>query len=247
MASQKESHGRHHSRAKPTLEEQRALSDLFAAKRHPMITAILGACMLEHQLDEILQPRFRRRDSAAWARLTGDNGPLNTLNQKIIVAHSFGAFDDVAMGAMMAVKDIRNRFAHSLRLITFADVSEKLRRITLPNNRRSGAFRVLNEVRDRQKTDPESAYVQLCFFTANLVISYQLRLLRGTARKRSRRKPLINPYVLGLLGSLAPQTVETILGPVSSRPWFRASHPPTTSAVLEHLAKSQSGDDNGGK
>lgn len=87
----------------------------------PIVVAILGQAILESELDELLRPKFKRKDDAAWANLIGENGPLDTFRRKIICAYALGIIDDQERQNLHVIRKVRNIFAHAKRVVDFDD------------------------------------------------------------------------------------------------------------------------------
>jgi hypothetical protein len=68
------------SRLPPEYDELVALSDTFLKPQHPIPTAILGAVMVEHELDQLLRSKIKRNDGETWGMLTGDHGPVKLIS-----------------------------------------------------------------------------------------------------------------------------------------------------------------------
>jgi hypothetical protein len=66
----------------PTDEEQDALVNVLQQSRQPLVTAILGAVLIEHELETLLRKRFHRKDDDTWADLISDKGPLWNIQSK---------------------------------------------------------------------------------------------------------------------------------------------------------------------
>lgn len=71
-----------------TYEEQTALIDAVAAAAHPMNTAILGAVLVEHELDMSLRKRMNITDDEEWEKIVDERGPLNSFSRKILIGRS---------------------------------------------------------------------------------------------------------------------------------------------------------------
>lgn len=80
------------SRHRPTLEETRQIVDALVDSP-PIVTAVLGATLIEQELDDLLRARFSRRDDETWKDLTDEKGPLSTFNSKIVAGYAFGIYD----------------------------------------------------------------------------------------------------------------------------------------------------------
>jgi DNA-binding MltR family transcriptional regulator len=117
-----------------------ALIDAFGEDEHPIATAILGAGLIEHDLEKLLRSKLKRKDDETWAMLIADNGPLNSFSSKIAMGYALGIYDQRARSDLNIVRNIRNAFAHSKKLIQFdhpAVVAElrKATRSALPKGR----------------------------------------------------------------------------------------------------------------
>src|SRR2546425_322546 len=78
-----------------TLEEAQALRDkAIDLDSDPIAIAVLGAVLVEHELDKLLRRRFRRIGDEDWELLISENGPLASLYSKGLLAHAFGIIDD---------------------------------------------------------------------------------------------------------------------------------------------------------
>jgi hypothetical protein len=203
------------SRIPPTLEERQANLKALRQDESPIATAILGAAMVEHELEIELRACFRRSDDETWNTLTGDTGPLGTFNQKIIAAYGFGIVDEILKDGLNTIRQIRNAFAHAKRLIGFEHelIVRELKSISLPKARRSHRYRRLADVQD-MKAGARIAYGTLCLSLCIELLDRRLkrRQAKDSARSRTlrRRKVLSNALLqppssrrLGLLGLLA--------------------------------------------
>jgi hypothetical protein len=54
------------SRVPPTFDDWVDLVGAFGKGEHPIATAILGAELVEHQLERLLRSRFRHQDDKRW-------------------------------------------------------------------------------------------------------------------------------------------------------------------------------------
>lgn len=109
------------------------------------MTAIMGQCLLEIYLDELLRPHFARRDDDTWAVLTDDRGPLSTFHSKIVAAYAFGICNAAVKNVLHSVRQIRNAFAHSKKPITFSHqlVVKELADISLPTGKKTQLHNVI--------------------------------------------------------------------------------------------------------
>jgi len=92
-------HLRDVSREHPNEQEIDALYDTVHDS-HPIVTAILGAALVEYELEyylrhRLLNPRhgsLKERDEI-WTDLTEENGPLGTLYRKILVGQTLRLYE----------------------------------------------------------------------------------------------------------------------------------------------------------
>lgn len=85
---------------------------------------IISASMLDNLLKELLE-HFLIQDQKADDRkkLFSNNGPLSTYSNKMLMAHSLGLISDFEKKLLNNIRSVRNRFAHELEEISFADAS----------------------------------------------------------------------------------------------------------------------------
>lgn len=224
------------SRIAPSHEEKAAVRDALARRGSAITAAILGASQVEHELETELRVCFRRSDDETWKLMTDDRGPLGTFSQKITAAYAFGIIDDVIKSALDTIRQIRNAFAHTKRLIDFNNelIVQELKKVTLPQSPRSKLYEYLSGVRTVQY-GPQAAYVRLCL-TATLTLAERrwrrarTREARAAARHRydDLAKALLQPPAESrtglreLLGGYrTADPTKTILGEVdfAARDW----------------------------
>jgi hypothetical protein len=205
------------SYVKPTSEEKSQLPDA-AVKGEPIVTAILGAAMIELELETLLRQRFSRITDSTWATMVRENGPFSTFDQKITAAFAFRIFDEVTKENLKIVKNIRNAFAHAKKLIDFDHelVAAELEKIQVPNFRK-----VFHRELQKKPAPPKIKYVLLC-----MVISTHLSRKYGTAlsakTKRLNRKVAkynaVSPLAQALISSVDLRNKSTGSIPLSSLP-----------------------------
>jgi hypothetical protein len=204
------------SRKSPTDAEADAV---YAAFRNgvPMVCAILGQALIEYELEKTLRQKFKLKDDSTWDRLIGENGPLATFNQKIICGYAFGIYDDVTRHNLSILKDIRNAFAHSKRIISFDEVGIKrsLSSTRLPIKKRSKLYRDLQKVVIASKTDARAAFTLLCQELYIEFIKLTIHKVKRANRNLFRSKSL-NQTTASLFG-LPPKHTAGEEIPVSER------------------------------
>jgi hypothetical protein len=105
-----------------TVEEKEAIAAAaHSIKQHPIVTAILGYVLVEHEIDILVRNKFKKKDDDTWANLQDERGPLRSFSSKIIIGHAFGIYNEKIQHDLNVVRIIRNAFAHSKKLLDFDD------------------------------------------------------------------------------------------------------------------------------
>jgi hypothetical protein len=164
------------SRIQPKFQEAMDVSKALGKEAHPIATAILGAVIVEQELETLLR--------------STDNGPLNSFYSKIIAGYAFGIYDESMRNDLHIVRNIRNAFAHSKKLIHFDNpliVKElgKATRSYLPKN-----FWKLANVVPQGAAEFSSRYVVLCTLLSTKLMEINVRQHKS---KRYR-----NPFLAAL-------------------------------------------------
>jgi len=202
------------SRLNPSAEEREALIDQLFDVEMPVVTGILGLSLLEHRIDELLIGHFHRRDAVTWEKLTGVGAPLATFSNKIIAAYAFGIFNEAIRDGLDTVRNIRNAFAHSKKLIDFSSepIPETLRKISLPTKKSGELYYSLLKVRAMaSRKDPEAvryAFVALCLIIDTELIKRQKRRAKAQSRRMTQRYR--GTLQQGLLSHLRPADAEDL-------------------------------------
>ncbi len=205
------------SRLPPTKEEQDALLAAITSTTAPNATAILGAVFVEHELEVSLRRRFTRNDDDTWAAMLADNGPLSTFFAKIVTGYAFRLYDEPTMDNFHIVRNIRNAFAHSKKLISFDHelIVAELSKVNTPKGRNKKHFQSL-----KKGIEPKAAYVALRFLLTIDLLTKRGRATAAQTRKLNRRTMQKYPYAAGLMKLLAPALPKGFggLGPLSYPP-----------------------------
>ena len=153
------------SRIQPEFHEAMDVSNALGKEAHPIATAILGAVMVEHELETLLRFRFKRKDDKTWAMLVAENGPLNSFSSMVLAGYALGIYDESMRNDLHIVRNIRNAFAHSKRLIHFDNplIVKELERAT--RSYLSKKFWKLAKVQPQGAAEFSSRYVLLCSVT----------------------------------------------------------------------------------
>ena len=108
----------HLSRAAPTSEDKDKWRDGFSAL-HPIATAVWGAAMVEHELDDLIRNRMKIRDESTWSELVESGGPLSSFSSKILIGYSLGIYGADIRHNLDIIRNIRNIFAHAKQSVSF--------------------------------------------------------------------------------------------------------------------------------
>jgi hypothetical protein len=179
------------SRERPTDEEALALVDA-AQSGSPIVTAILGQALVEHNLEEIIRTRFKNKDDASWGRMTGDNGPLSSFSQKIIMGHALGIYKEDTRINLNIIKNVRNVFAHSKKIISFDNtlISNELGQFKIPKNKH---FR--ESERSYHKAPNNTKFFIICVELSCSLMAYVTRSVLASSRNYERKIKKLNHII----------------------------------------------------
>ena len=107
------------------------LSDLVLnlGKRASASAALVSGAIVEEWLQKILLLRMRPVSNRLAKRIFDRYGPLSTFAAKIDIAYAFGLLDETTFNDLRVIKEIRNKFAHSIEVTHFrSDEIDKLLR-----------------------------------------------------------------------------------------------------------------------
>jgi hypothetical protein len=175
----------------PSNEEVGAAQEAF---QHgpPIVCAILGAALIEYELEAMLRRRFKHRDDDTWAELTDEHGPLNTFSAKITAGRAFGLYDESVAKNLRIIKDVRNVFAHSKRLITFDEpaIIDFIKSMSLDSKKYTTLYKRLRS--GLTKFSGRESFIHLCFAVALILVKRGTNSFiaanRDTKRAQKRRE-----------------------------------------------------------
>lgn len=178
----------HLSRMDPSDEESKAILNEIL-KAHPIVIAIWGVTLIDHQLEILLRRRIPRKDEKTWERLTEENGPFSTFYAKILLGHAFRFYDETQEENFHIVRRIRNTFAHAKKQITFDHelVVAELKKVKLPRSKRSRLYRNLKFVKSLVE-GPSQSYAGLCFILATELVRKHNIATQARLRRLKRRQ-----------------------------------------------------------
>ena len=249
------------SREHATDDEFKQIGELILETSSPITAAILGATVVEQELEGQLRKRLKRRDETLWGELTGESGPLNSFWKKIEMAFALGVIDEDVRAALNTIRHIRNAFAHAKKLLKFDHplVVKELRCVGLPA-KRTEFHKLLGEIRQdadpaNKNGSPQRAYVALCFAVGNSILKREVRGMKARSRRLQRRIRQLTTSTSGLIFGFSPEQISKILaesgtdlGPMSPARQNADSNSATQKETQPSLALSpKSADDNKGK
>jgi|HubBroStandDraft_5_1064220.scaffolds.fasta_scaffold53754_1 DNA-binding MltR family transcriptional regulator len=165
--------------------------------QNPIVTAILGYVLVEHELDLLLRPRFKRRDDETWQALQDERGPLRSFYAKIAVGHAFGIYDDKLRNDLDVIRTVRNAFAHSKKLLHFDDpliVPELLSARLLAAKFKKSLQSHLT------KPLASACFVIICLRVQTALLRKQFRASQARAYRQAQKRQARSPLVNALLG-----------------------------------------------
>jgi DNA-binding MltR family transcriptional regulator len=197
---------RDYSRTALTHEERLDLFDAVAKSNwHPIATAILGAVMVEHEIEILLRARLKKKDDPTWHELLDESGPFRSLHAKITMGHALGIYDEKLRDDLHVVRAIRNAFAHSKKLLTFdnALIIEELRAANSFNARTKMGIKIGAEAIALQ-----ACYAALCFTLSSKLMQRRVRA-NHARNKRAEKRLQGSPLARALMGTLSPRPTKS--------------------------------------
>jgi hypothetical protein len=183
-----------------TDEEADALSAAFFAGQ-PLVAAILGQCMVEYELDRLFRFTLKRVGDPMWSILTKPEGALGTFSRKIDFAEAIGLISGVTAKKLDAIRRVRNKFAHSQRLLQFDDplIVAELRKARFTTKERGyGSITILLSGSKIDEATALVAYRNICDLSAVAILRRHNKGLRmknmNLKRNQERRKAAANPF-----------------------------------------------------
>lgn len=230
-----------------TAEERSAVSAAANSfEQHPIVTAILGYVLVEHELDILLRKKFKKKDDETWRDLQDEQGPLRSFSTKIRIGYAFGIYNEKIKHDLNVVRVIRNAFAHSKKLLDFNDplvVPELLSAHLL-------AAKFKKQLRKNPETQlAKASFIIICLRLQTALLMKQSRATRAQTyrlRRKATKSPLTNallgnPYapVMGGLLGLPPSTVPKLDLRSSQDGHSRGPNPSTPRGLLDAISYPQ--------
>lgn len=189
------------SRTPPTREELDALAaSLESDELHPITAAILGAVLVEHELENELRRRLRCNDDT-WGELLSDIGPLRTFHSKIVMGCALRMYNDDVRFDLNIVRNIRNQFAHSKKLVSFDNtlIAKEVRGAKhIPGARKNFDYVINN------RHGAQYGYISLCMLLTVFLVRLGARAAQAKTRYHKKRIAKLSPWSQGLWNLLVP-------------------------------------------
>jgi hypothetical protein len=186
-----------------------------ATKPEAISIAIIGALVVEHEIEESIRRRFQKITDDEWLALLADeSGPVSTFDRKVKLAKCFGIFDPAMKSNFDIIREVRNLFAHSKRLINFDHplIVTQLDKIAPPkNNNRSFA-------KIGKMNQPHQRFVLLCILCVSVVSKRRFAVMQAAHKAWMKRRKL-SP-----IGSLVAELLTRTPSP-SRLPTPTSPHP----------------------
>jgi hypothetical protein len=229
------------SRYRPTRDEIMAVFEMVY-NGQPITAAILGAALVEHELEGLLRHRLARQSDADWEGLVGENGPLSTFNHKIIMGRALRLYDKNVEANLDIIRGIRNAFAHAKHLINFdhSSIVDALKSIKIPKTDKRG-----HREAKSFRYGATGSWLCLCHYTSMLLLRRHTLILRSANQRRKlnieKISPLAQAIALGRLSQVSP--LESFrLGQT-----FDPSHESPRELLSDFLPKALPSDDKADK
>lgn len=163
-------------------EEQMALLHAVDMSTPPIAAAILGAVLVEHEIENSLREKMPRKSEEVWLSMLDEQGPYSTFARKITAGHALNLYDEPFAVNLNIVRVIRNTFAHSKRLIDFDHplIAAELKRVVKPKVG-GRSFAKLKEL------EPKPAYLALCMLLTREILKRRNRAHAASDRKKNRK------------------------------------------------------------
>lgn len=159
----------------------------------PIATAIMATAIIEIELEDLLQRRLPRKDEETWRVLTENNGPLSTLYSKIMMGYALNIYDEHVRDLLHIVRNVRNAFAHSKKLIDFDNdlIVAEIRSAPLPKKNNYGLGRgyrkTIESIREAAPDGARYTYLSLIWTLSTILIKKETQSLVAQ-RSRVRKK-----------------------------------------------------------
>lgn len=206
------------SREKPSSEDVKVILRLLD-EGPPIVAAVLGAALLDKEIEEMIRGRLPRDDDETMELLTSRDGPLANFSQKIALGYALKLYPAETLNNLNIVRSIRNLFAHASKVIQFDHplILKELASAETSKGPRSRHHKHLMLVKEGHP-NPQRAFALLCTMISNELKMREIRILKLKSSRlekqhaqlqdgflpyrRGRPSEIVN-YLAGLRSDLA--------------------------------------------
>lgn len=83
------------------------------------VAVITAAALAEGELENLIISKLKQRDVASLKEIFSNRGPLSDFHSKILIARAFGIITTPLAEDLLAIKAVRNAFAHARKPLSF--------------------------------------------------------------------------------------------------------------------------------
>ena len=127
---------------------------------------IVAAAVLEDALETTIEQRLLELSADRREKLFGRLAPLSTFSAKIELGFALGLFSNEGRKALDMIRDVRNKFAHEMKIITFDDPGIE------------ALIRKAKPARMSNNSTPRDSFLALFYQSLNLLYLEQSRDIR---------------------------------------------------------------------
>jgi hypothetical protein len=181
-----------------SIEERAALLDALIEPPLAISHAIMGALAVEHELELSIKSRLRRISQDEWEAMLSDaDGPLGNFDRKIKFAKYLGILDSQTRTNLDIIRNVRNKFAHTKRLISFEHsyIADELARVKAPKG-----FK--RQIAKSSRFAPQWRYVSLCLSSIRFMSKKRYGAQSNAHKSRMKRYQVRSSKMGGLFGLL---------------------------------------------
>lgn len=181
-----------------SMEERSALMDALIEPPLAVSYAIIGALTVEHELELSIKARLRKISQEEWETILSDHeGPLGSFDRKIKFAGYLGILDASVQTNLDIIRNVRNRFAHTKRLITFEHsfVADELTKIVSHKGQRK-------KFAQSKKMAPQWRFTMVCLHCIEAMSKKRFGNHAAAHKAWMKRRSQTPGTFSGLLGAL---------------------------------------------
>jgi DNA-binding MltR family transcriptional regulator len=196
-----------------SMDERNALLDAMLTPPLAISYAIIGALLVEDELELSIKSRLRKISQQEWESILADkDGPLGNFDRKIKFASYLGILDADMQTNLDIIRNVRNRFAHTKRLISFdhSFIADELAKMAALKGVKRGFHHT-------SKFAPQWRYISLCLHSIRAMSKKRFGARDSAHKALMKRRQKRVSQMGGLLGLLSASAANSGLRiPVST-------------------------------